>query len=159
MIFTKKMDIGGSQWLARVIAIDIHFHFQKDGGDMAKNRVKPGDKDYGKVNFRGFVKVYLKPQEKQLIKDNLLDAAGAMAFVEELTDSGYKFSFSRSSDGKTGTATAYCNDFRMANAGLGISMRHGDFLVALTALQWVINQEGLQADWSEVYGVDNDSDW
>lgn len=126
---------------------------------MAAKRSKPGEKNYGKVNFRGFVKVYLKPQEKQEIKANLLDAAGILDFIGRLTDSGYKFSLSRSSDGKTGTATAYCNDFRMANAGLGISMRHGDFQVAITALQWILDQEGLQADWSEVYGVESEDDW
>lgn len=126
---------------------------------MAAKRSKPGEPGYGKVNFRGFVKVYLKPQEKQQIKANLLDSEGICIFIDTLTDSGYKFSYSRSSDGKTGTATAYCNDFRMANAGLGISMRHGSFEVAITALQWVLNQEGLKADWSQVYGVESEDDW
>ena len=125
----------------------------------AKKRAKPGEKDYGKVNFRGFVNVYLKPQEKQQIKDNLLTDGQAMEFVAKLVGSGYKFSLSLSNDGKTHTATAYCTDFKMANAGYGLSMRHSDYLVAVTALQWCFVLEGYDANWEEIWGTTSDDDW
>lgn len=124
-----------------------------------QKRSKPGSKDYGTVKFRGFVNVYLKPHEKKQIKENLLDSAAAMEFITELVGNGYKFSLTQSSDGKTYTATAYCNDFRKENAGLGLSMRHGDHLVAITALQWCFGLEGYDMDWAAVWGTASDDDW
>ena len=122
-------------------------------------RSKPGEKGYGTVKFRGFVKVSLKEQEKKQIKANLLDEAGCTGFIHELVGNGYKYSLSLSSDGKFYTATAYCNDFRKANAGYGLSMRHADYLVAITALQWCFGLEGYDSDWAEVWGVADDNDW
>lgn len=124
-----------------------------------KKAAKPGDKDYGKVNFRGFVNVYLKPHEKAQIKANLLTPQAASIFLEELTGNGYKFSLSRSSDDKFFTATAYCTDFRKANAGYGLSQRHSDYLVALSALQWCFGLEGFDGNWEEVWGAGNEDDW
>jgi len=119
----------------------------------------PGDKNYGKVQFRGFVNVYLKPHEKAQIKKDLLTPDAAWVFIEELTGNGYKFSLTRSSDDKFYTATAYCNDFRKANAGYGLSQRHSDHLVAITALQWCFGLEGFDADWEAVWGAGADDDW
>lgn len=124
-----------------------------------QKKAKPGSKDYGKVQFRGFVNVYLKPHEKAQIKSELLDAAGAWDFIEELAGNGYKFSLTLSNDEKFYTATAYCTDFRKANAGLGLSQRHSNYLVALTALKWCFGLEGYDCDWSEVWGTADNDDW
>lgn len=127
---------------------------------MARTKAaKPGEKGYGEVKFKGFVNVYLKPHEKRQIKENVLDDAAAFGFISELVGNGYKFSLSLSSDGKTHTATAYCNDFRKKNAGLGLSMRHSDALVAVTALQWCFGLEGYDADWAAIWGTASDDDW
>jgi len=124
-----------------------------------EKKPKPGSKDYGTVKFRGFIKVALKDHEKKQIKANLLGEADAMGFIHELTGNGYKFSLSLSNDGKFYTATAYCNDFRKANAGYGLSMRHADYLVAITCLQWCFALEGYDTDWAEVWGVADDDNW
>lgn len=127
---------------------------------MAQRKKKrPGEKGYGKVEFRGFVKRYLKAAEKQHIKANLLSSEDFIEFLEKVTDSGYKFSLSRSADGKTATATAYCTDFTMVNAGLGLSMRHGDTVVAVTSLWSIFALEGYNCDWDEVLGSDEDLEW
>lgn len=124
---------------------------------MSRNsKPKPGSKDYGTVKFRGFVNVVLKDHEKKQIKSELPDAAGAFAFIEELGENGYKFSLTRSNDEKTWTATAYCNDFRKHNAGLGLSMRHADCLTAIGALRWCFGLEGYDADWAAVWGTADD---
>lgn len=123
------------------------------------SKPKPGSKDYGTVQFRGFVNVALKDHEKKQIKSQLLDEVAAYAFITELTSNGYKFSLSRSNDEKTYTATAYCTDFRKHNAGLGISQRHADSLVAITALSWCFGLEGFDGDWAAVWGTASDDDW
>lgn len=124
-----------------------------------KKRAKPGDKDYGKVTFRGFVNVYLKPHEKAQIKAQLLEAPALIIFLEELCANGYKFSLTRSVDDKFYTATAYCTDFRKANAGYGLSQRHSDSVVAVSALQWCFGLEGFDGDWEAVWGAGSDDDW
>lgn len=124
-----------------------------------KRKPKPGQSGYGKVVFQGFVNVYLNKQEKEKIKANVLTTDGAVEFIQMVCEAGYKLTVSQSADGKTYTATAYGNDFTKPNAGYAMSLRHADFLTALSALFHVLDTHGLATDWQEVHAIADDNDW
>jgi len=112
-----------------------------------------------KVSFRGFISVQLNAQEKKHVKDNLLTSEQVVDFIGSATFNGYKVSVSWSKEQDTYTATLYGNRWGLSNAGLAMSFRHRDFITAITALYWAMDQNGWETDWYEVYGNPNAVDW
>ena len=121
---------------------------------------KPGSKDYGKVKFRGFVNVYLRPEHKASIKENLPTAETVLQFLDTCATSDLKFSLSYSDKGGFYTATVYCTDFKSPNAGLSLSLRHSDISTAIGALIFVLDMVGITGSWEEEWGeVGSSNDW
>lgn len=112
-----------------------------------------------KVKFQGFVSLRLNAQEKKHVKANQLEPAQVFEFVHTAAFHGYKFSLSWSKEQDCYTATLYGNRWGAANAGYAMSIRHFDALIAITALSWVMDQNGWEADWSATFGDDGDLQW
>lgn len=113
-----------------------------------------------KVSWRGFVNVYLRPGDKAAIKQNLLDAEGFVQLVDTLATSGYKVSVAYSESGGFYTVTAYGNDWGSKNAGLALSLRHSDLIVAYSALNYVLDNVDPNEGWEEHFGsVGGSNDW
>jgi hypothetical protein len=124
---------------------------------MASKRSK--DNSGGKVVWQGFVNVYLTKQEKEVIRAHPLDYAAALQFIADAATSGYKFSGSYAEEGGFYTATLYGNRAGTPNAGWAMSLRHSDFLTALSALHYVLAEDGWNSDWSERFTTASDNDW
>lgn len=112
-----------------------------------------------KVTWQGFVNVYLNRQEKEHIKKNVLSDSAAVEFISEAAENGYKFSVSYAAKAGYYTATLYGNTAGGANAGWAMSLRHADFLTALSALHHVVSQDGWKGDWAERFTTVDDTDW
>lgn len=112
-----------------------------------------------RVEWKGFVNVYLNSQEKAYIKDNQLDELGIVHLIQRLADSNYKFSCSYSIGGGFYTVTAYGNTPDNPNAGWAMSLKHSDFIVALTALNHCLEEAGDKGDWGERYTTAAGNDW
>lgn len=126
----------------------------------SNGQTKPGKQGYGKVKWRGFVNVYLRKEHKSAIKQNLLSPTKCFHFLESAASAGLKISFVWSDKGQYWTTTAYCVDFRSANAGLSMSMRHGDFATSITALSYVLDMVGPKGKWEDEFGeVGEVYDW
>lgn len=124
---------------------------------MTSNKKKPESND--KVKWQGYVNVYLSKEDKNHVKHNLLTDAAAIEFLLEAAENGYKFSCSYSNTGSFHTVTLYGNTAGTPNAGWAMSLRHSDFLTALSALHHVVGQDGWKSDWSERFTTVTDNDW
>ena len=120
---------------------------------------KPKAATPGKVTWKGFVNVYLSKEDKDYVKRNMLTDSAAVEFILEAAENGYKFSETFTSSSSFHTVTLYGNDAGRPNAGYAMSLRHADFLTALSALHHVVSQEGWNCDWSERYTTVSDNDW
>lgn len=127
---------------------------------MARKKTTPKDEPKPKkVEWQGFVNVYLNSQEKQYIKENELDDNGLIDLVQRLADSNYKFSCSFSDRGGFYTVTAYGNTPDNPNAGWAMSLKHSDFRIAMTALNHCLQEAGEKGSWAERYVAASGHDW
>lgn len=121
-----------------------------------KKTAKPADE---KVQWQGFVNVHLTRTEKDHVKQHALDADGAVQFIADATEAGYKVSWTYTEKPGFYTVTLYGNRPGHPNAGWAMSLRHADLLVALSALHHVAGEDGLNSDWSERFDTTNGHDW
>lgn len=112
-----------------------------------------------KVLWQGFVNVYLTRQEKEYVKNNPLDYPDACQFIADAGEAGYKVSVTYTEKPGYFTVTLYGNRVGHPNAGWAMSLRHADFLVALSALHHVAGQDGLNSDWAERFDTASGHDW
>lgn len=124
---------------------------------MATKKSKtPADE---KVQWQGFVNVYLTRQEKEHVKSNPLDYADAVQFLADAAEAGYKVSVSYTPKPGFFTVTLYGNVPGHVNAGWAMSLRHADLLVAVSAANHVAGEDGLNSDWSERFDTASGHDW
>lgn len=112
-----------------------------------------------KAKFAGFVNVYLSKEDKDAIRENLLPDLSIVEFIQQANELDYKFSSSQSADGKTYTCTLYGALTSNPNAGLAMSLRHSDFVVAISALSWVLREEGMKSSWEDRFSTVGNDDW
>lgn len=112
-----------------------------------------------KVQWQGFVNVYLTREEKQLVKDNPLDYADACQFIADAAEAGYKISVTYTEKPGFFTVTLYGNQPGHPNAGWAMSLRHADLLTAVSALHHVAGEDGLNSDWGERFDTASGHDW
>ena len=113
-----------------------------------------------RVEWKGFINVYLRPNDKAAIKQNPIDDSGIIGLVEGLTNEGYKVSLTYSDRGSFYTATVYGNTAGHINAGYALSIRHSDYYVAFSALNYIFDNIGLGGGWEENYGsTQGNNDW
>ena len=123
---------------------------------MARTKKDPTEM---KVTWRGFVNVYLNPQEKDYVKNHILSDAQIVEFIGEAAENGYKYSATYSRHGNFFTVTLYGNTPGQPNAGYAMSLRHADFATAVSALSFVVGEEGWKNDWTERFTAVGDNDW
>lgn len=112
-----------------------------------------------KVRFAGFVRVPLNKAEKAQVKKNLLKDAQILKEIVKAAESGYKVSISYSQDAGYYTFTLYGNHPDNPNAGYAASLRHSDLVVAISAMAFVLQEQGYAADWQDLFAVEGDDDW
>lgn len=127
---------------------------------MARKRSdKPEVKLWEKAKWQGFVNLKLNQQEKDAIKKNLLKEEECLAGLQELAEDGYKVSLSYSIPEDVHTVSATGSYLGRANAGITMSLRHRDFLVAASGLIWCHHEAGKNGEWTERFGGANADDW
>lgn len=129
----------------------------KRGITMATKKTKGPDAE--KVQWQGFVNVYLTRTEKDHVKRNPLPYPEALGFLADAAASGYKVSVSWSERPGFFTVTLYGNLPGHPNAGWAMSIRHADILTAVSALHHVAGQDGLKSDWGERFDTASGHDW
>lgn len=112
-----------------------------------------------KVQWQGFVNVYLNRTEKEHVKEHPLDYAAALQFLADCAEAGYKVSQTYTEKPGYFTVTLYGNRPGHPNAGWAMSLRHADFLVAVSALHHVAGEDGLTSDWGERFDTASGHDW
>lgn len=111
-----------------------------------------------KAKWAGFVNVRLTEQEKKEIKGNLLKEEDGLEFLMNAATAGYKCSISYSIPEDVYTVSLTGQYQEKPNAGITMSIRHVELMVALTALAWCQSEAGASQEWSErwtVGGLDN----
>lgn len=127
---------------------------------MPKALRKPEEgKLWEKAKWIGHVNVTLSGEEKKAIKDNLLSEEECLQFLIDAATAGYKVSLSYSIPEDVHTATLTGVYQRKPNAGLSMSIRHRDCVVAITALKWCLEVSGVDESWEERFGFVGGSDW
>jgi hypothetical protein len=125
---------------------------------MANKRSKEA-KQWDKAKWTGFINVALNSQEKKQVKENLLTEEIGYEFLMSAATEGYKCSISYSIPEDVYTVSLTGQYREKPNGGLTISQRHRDLIVALSALAWCFNEDGLMIDWEARFGKDNDDSW
>lgn len=127
---------------------------------MAQKPIKKQEsKQWNKAKWIGFVNLKLSQQEKEAIKSNLLSAEDGIDFLMNVATAGYKFSTSYSIPEDVYTLSLTGQYQEKPNAGITMSMRHRDFVTALTALNFCAQEDGLLVEWSDRYTIVGDDDW
>ena len=124
-----------------------------------KNDSQQKQKPFNKAKWVGFVNVRLQTSEKEAIKENLMGEEAGYEFLMNAATAGFKCSISYSIPEDVYTVSLTGQYQEKPNAGITMSMRHRELIVALTALQHCATQDGLLYDWSERFSVMNDDDW
>lgn len=112
-----------------------------------------------KAKWAGFVNVYLAKTEKQSCKDNQLSNDQIYELILNLTEMGYKVSQSWSEPGGFFTVTCYGQLADNPNAGLAMSLKHSDLVIAFTALEHCLAEAGYDTEWSDRYTTADMNDW
>lgn len=124
----------------------------------AKAKAKEG-KLWNRAKWRGFVNVRLSESEKKHVKGNLLAEENGYEFLMNAATDGYKCSISYSIPEDVYTVSLTGVYQEKANAGITMSMRHRDLIVALTALAFCADLTGKSQEWSDRYSLVGDDDW
>lgn len=114
---------------------------------------------WNKAKWKSFVSVRLTRQEKQAVKENLLEEDSGYEFLMNAATAGYKCSISYSIPEDVYTVSLTGLYQEKPNGGLTLSLRHRDLIVAVTAMSWILREDGLSAEWSERFDVRGDDDW
>lgn len=94
---------------------------------MARNRP---------VDFQGYAVAHVTKEVKKAVKDNLLEAEQALEWICSAAEDGYKFALAYDFANETYQASLYAKDPSSQNAGLMLSLRHVDPVIALTTLRF-----------------------
>lgn len=124
-----------------------------------KKAVKPEEKQWTKAKWRSFVNVYLNPQEKKWVKENVLGLGECFQFLLDMAEAGYKVSWSYAPGQETHTISLTGQYKETANSGLTMSLRHSDYAVAITALQFCAEEDGMSSDWEARWTTAQGDDW
>lgn len=112
-----------------------------------------------KVTFRGFLNLKLNKQEREYVKNNVLDPSDIGDFISGAAFQGYKFSCSFTPVGDCYIGTLYGTRLGHPDAGYAMSIRHADFGIVCSALQWVLEESGKDGSLTAWYGEADDVDW
>lgn len=112
-----------------------------------------------KAKWKGFVNVRLKEQEKRYVKENLLGEETGLEFLMNAATAGLKCSISYSIPEDVFTVSLTGVYSQKPNAGITMSIRHRELIVALTALSFCSQEDGVFAEWSDRYSLIGDDDW
>lgn len=112
-----------------------------------------------KAKWQGFINVYLSKEDKKQIKSNLLSDRDIIEFIVRAAELDYKFSVTQSADGKTYTVTLYGMLTTNVNGGYALSARHADLVTAITAVNYIMADGGLEESWEERHGAVGNDDW
>ena len=127
---------------------------------MAQKQVKKQEKQlWTKQKWLGFVNVKLTQEEKTAIKDNLLSEEAGYEFLMNAATVGYKCSISYSIPEDVFTVSLTGQYQEKPNAGITMSMRHRDLIVAITALNFCATEDGVSQEWAERYTIVGDDNW
>jgi hypothetical protein len=124
-----------------------------------KPKQQPEETLWTRAKWQGFVNVRLTTEEKKAIKEKLLSEANGYEFLMNAATAGYKCSISYSVPEEVFTASLTGTYQQKPNAGITMSMRHRDLIVALTALEWCHDQAGFSQEWSERWTLAEPDDW
>lgn len=123
-----------------------------------KDKAKDGTL-WARAKWKGFMNLSLNKQEKKEIKDNLIAEETGFEFLMNATTEGYKLSISYSIPEDVYTVSLTGQYRRRPNAGLTLSMRHRDLIVAVSGIAWCVAESGESGDWEERFGEMNQDDW
>lgn len=126
---------------------------------MTKRRTKKEVKTWNKAKWNGFVNVRMSNEEKQVVKKNLLTEEAGLEYLMNASTAGYKCSISYSIPEDVYTASLTGMYQEKPNAGVTMSMRHRDLIVALSALKWCDDEAGFNGEWSDRFGMAGNDDW
>lgn len=112
-----------------------------------------------KAKWQGFVNVRLGKEEKKAIKGSLLQEVDALQFLVDAATDGYKCSISYSIPEDVFTVSMTGQYEGKPNAGVTMSMRHVDFITAVSALYWCHVEAGKKGDWGDRYSSGGQDDW
>ena len=118
-----------------------------------------GGRLWNKAKWQGFVNVKLGQEEKKAIKSNLVTEGDGFEFLMNAATEGYKCSISYSIPEDVYTVSLTGSYQEKPNAGITMSIRHRDFLVAVTAVKWVMELDGVSTEWSDRYTLLGDDNW
>lgn len=117
------------------------------------------NKQWQRAKWEGFVNVYLNPQEKRQIAENLLNPDECFQFFLDAATAGFKVSLSYSPPEGVHTVSLTGAYQGMPNAGKTMSIRHKEIEKAVSAVAWCMEQDGEMIDWEERFGNDSADDW
>lgn len=127
---------------------------------MASRKTNKGNGElWNKQKWIGFVNVRMTQEEKKQVKENLLAEEAGLEFLMNAVTDGYKCSISYSIPEDVYTVSLTGVYQRKPNAGITMSIRHRDLIVALTALSFCYQQDGKSQEWSDRYSLIGDDDW
>lgn len=114
---------------------------------------------WSKEKWKGFVNVRMTDQEKSYVKDNLLEEMDGLEFLMNAATDGYKCSISYSIPEDVFTVSLTGQYQQKPNAGITMSIRHRELIVALTALSFCSREDGKSVEWSDRYSLIGNDDW
>lgn len=124
-----------------------------------KNNKNGQTKKSKKVEWQGFVRIYLTPEDKKAVKDALMQEDEVLNFMEVMALAGYKISTSYSSLGNFYSVTLYGNHLDNPNAGWAMTLRHKDLQTAYTALSFAHEFKSDLGDWIGKDDSGGELDW
>lgn len=126
---------------------------------MARTKkAAPEVKLWEKAKWTGFVSIRLTSQEKAEIKKTQLSPEDISQFFMDAATAGYKVSLSYSIPEDVYTISLTGQYKAKPNGGLTASIRHREFETAVSALWFVVHEDGYGIDWEERFGeVDHDN--
>lgn len=106
-----------------------------------------------KADFKGFAVSYLDESVKAQIKAMKKDPKALFDWIFTVSLDGYKFALQSDEAGEVFQASLYARFKDSENAGLMLSMRHTDPIVAIQALQ-IYHEEVTEGKWHKSESVD-----
>lgn len=126
---------------------------------MAQAKKGKESKLWTKAKWKGFVNANLNQQEKKQVKENLLAEATGFESLMNAATAGYKCSISYSIPEDTYTMSLTGQYQQRPNAGITMSMRHKELIVAISAMDWCLKEAGELGSWEERFGSIGSDDW
>lgn len=124
-----------------------------------KSSKQQEDKLWPKAKWIGFMNVRMSQEEKKYCKENLLTEEAGYELLMNVATDGYKCSISYSIPEDVYTVSFTGQYLGKPNAGITMSMRHRELIVALTALNFCAMEDGKSYEWSERFSVAGDDNW